>query len=87
MKHIDANLSKPPLKNCHDSVKYWPTSIKDTINWFNFLLIMEHTANIMKTKSGMITSLLKLFAMFELRLIEDKDKLDAISLRCINLKK
>ena len=30
--------------------------------------------------------LLKLFAMFELRLLSDKEKLDVIDIRCINCK-
>ena len=34
--------------NYHDSDDYCPTSIKDTIQWFPFLTIMEHTANIME---------------------------------------
>ena len=33
--------------NRHDSDDYWPTSIKDTIQWFTFPTIMEHTTNIM----------------------------------------
>ena len=48
---------------------------------------MEHTANILKTKKRIITSLLKVFAMFELRLIDDRDKLEAISIRGTNCKK
>ena len=66
------NLLKKEI-NCHDIGLYWPTSIKDTIQWFPFLDIMEHTANIMKTKNGLISSLLKVFAMFELRLLSDKE--------------
>ena len=70
--------------NRHDSNLYWSTSIKDTIQWFPFLAIMEHTANIINPNKGIIPSLLKAFAMFELRLIGDKEKLDAIDIRCIN---
>ena len=66
------NLLKKKI-NLHDSDLYWPTSIKDTIKWFPFLNIMEHTANIMNTKAGMTPSLLKAFEMFELRLIGDKE--------------
>ena len=69
-RSIDANLYKPfeiNKFNFHDSDEYWPTSIKDTIQWFTFLTIMEHTENIMGTNNGLISSLLKLFAMFELR--------------------
>ena len=48
---------------------------------------MEHTENIMETNNGLISSLLKLFAMFELRLNYTGDKLDSISISCINCKR
>ena len=47
---------------------------------------MEHTANIMKTNKGLISSLLKISSMFELRLLSDKEKMDIISKPCINCK-
>ena len=56
-QNIDANLYKPPEKkkfNFHDSDAYWPTSIKDTIKWFPFLTIMEHTANMMGKRANII---------------------------------
>ena len=59
--------------NRHDIDLYWPISIKDTLEWFPFLAIMEHTANIMKTDKGLISSLLKVFAMFGLRLISAEE--------------
>ena len=87
--NIYANLYKPSEKkkfNRHDSDLYWQKSVKDTINWFPFLTIMEHTANIMKTNKGLISSLLKVSDMFELHLLSYKEKLDVIALRCINCK-
>ena len=89
-KYIDANMSKPSDKkeiDRHDNNFYWPTSTKYTIQWFTFITIMEHTANILKPKQGLITSLLKVFSMFELSLIDDRNKVEAISIRCINCKK
>ena len=80
------NLTKKKKFNHHDSESYWPTSIKDTINWFTFITIMGHTENLMETNKGLILSLLKVFSMFELLLIGDKDKLDVIAIRCINVK-
>ena len=71
----------------HDSNLYWPTKIKDTIQWFTFLTIMEYTANILKPNKGLIPSFLKLFAMFELRLFYGRDKVEAIAIRRINCKK
>ena len=38
--------------NRFDSDKFWPTSIKDRIQWFLFLAIMEHTANITEKIMG-----------------------------------
>ena len=66
---------------------YWPNTIKDTIKWFPFISIMEHTANIIQPNTNIITSLLKVFEMFELRLIYDKDKLDSKDKMCANSKK
>ena len=61
--------------------------MRDIIHWFPFITIMEHTANILKPNKGLITSLLKVFAMFELRLIDDISKVEAIAIRFINCKK
>ena len=64
MKKIDAKVYKHSTKkeiDRHDSDLYWPTSIKDTIQWFPFLTIMEHTENILKPNKGLIPSLLKVF--------------------------
>ena len=74
-KYNDANVSKPSDKketDRHDRYLYWPTTIKYTIQWFPFLTIMEHTTNILNPNKGIIPSLLKLFAMFELRLFGNK---------------
>ena len=59
----------------HDSEFYCPTTIKDKIQLFPFLSIMEKTANILKPNKGIIPPLLKVFEMLELCLIYDKDKL------------
>ena len=61
--------------DCHDSDLYWTTKIKYTIQWFPFLTIMGHTANILNPNKGLILSLLKVFYMFELCLIGYRDKL------------
>ena len=73
--------------DCHDSKLYWPTTIEDTMQWFTFISITEHTANILNPKQGLITSLIRVFSMFELHLIDDEEKLEAIAIRCINCKK
>ena len=68
-------MYKPSAKKeigCNSRNLHCPTSIKDTIQFFPFLTIIEHTANIIKPNKGIITSLLKVFAMFQLRLFDDK---------------
>ena len=87
-RNIDANLYKPSEKKLHrvDIGDYWPTSIKETIKWFPFLNIMEHTENIME-KYGLMSSLLKVFDVFEIRLSYKKGILDVVYLKCINCKR
>ena len=48
---------------------------------------MEHTASLVKPKKDLITSLLKVFAMFGFRFIDDRDEVEAVDIRCINCKK
>ena len=45
---------------------------------------MEHTEIIPKPNKGLITSLLEVFAMFDFRLTDYRDKLEAIDISCIN---
>ena len=89
-RNIDAKLYKPSDKNkfnCHNSEDLWSTSIKYKIQWFPFLTIMEHTAKFIEKNNGLISSLLKEFYMFELRLNYGKEKLYFISIRFINCEK
>ena len=39
--------------------KHWPVSMKNKMQWFPFLTIMEHAANKMQEDKGLISSLLK----------------------------
>ena len=48
---------------------------------------MEHTANKTKENNGMISSLLKIFSMFEIRLSYGDKELDVLSIKCINCKR
>ena len=80
----------PPKKkkfNCVDNHKHWPASIKNKMQWFNFPTIMEHTANKTQENKGLISSLLKMFAMFKIRLSFGDEYLDALSIKCINFKR
>ena len=47
---------------------HWPASIKSTLQWFTFHAIMEYTGNLMKDDTHLISSLLRKFSMFEIRL-------------------
>ena len=48
---------------------------------------MEHTEKISEKNNGLISSSINIFATFELRLNYDREKLDAIYIRCINCKR
>ena len=68
---MKANIYKPSEKkkfNRVDSDKHQPKSIKNKIMSFPFLTIMEHTENKIKENNGLISSLLKMFAMVEIYL-------------------
>ena len=47
-------INSPKKMKIHrvDSGEHWPTSIKEIFQWFNFLTIMEHTANNTKKTMG-----------------------------------
>ena len=57
------------------------------MQWFPFLNIMEHTANKMQDDKGPISSLLKMFSMFEIRLSFGDKYLDTFSIKFINCKR
>ena len=48
---------------------------------------MEHTENKMQDYKGLISSLLKMFSMFEIRLSFGDEYLYDFSIRCINFKR
>ena len=51
MKKNYANVYKPSAKreiDRQDSDLYWSPLINDTIQWFTFITIMEHTENDLK---------------------------------------
>ena len=73
--------------NCFDCDEYLPTSIKETIKWFSFLTILEYTAKITEKNNVLISSYLKMFAVFEIRLSYGDEKLDVVSINCINCKR
>ena len=55
--NMKANMYKPSLKkkfNRVDNHKHWPESIKNKVQWFTFLTIMEHTANKIQEDKGLI---------------------------------
>ena len=87
---MKANMYKPSKKKIINRIadqKYWPASIKSTIQWFPFNDIMEHTGNIMQDDTNLISSLLKMFLMFEIRLSHGDKYLGTLCLKCINCKK
>ena len=68
---------------------YWPTSIKDVINWFPFLNIMEYTADKIYNDIILLPSLLKICPVFQMRFwydkeSDDKNDVKIVAIRCIN---
>ena len=53
-RNMKANMYKPSEKKIHrvDSDEHWPKPIKDTIQWFPFLTLMEHAANKIEKMMG-----------------------------------
>ena len=55
--NMKAKIYKPSEKNkfnCVDSDEHWPTSIKNKIQWFPFLNIMEYTEKKRKKRADII---------------------------------
>ena len=57
------------------------------MQYFTFLAIMEHTENKMQDDKGLISSLLKMFLMFEIRLSFGDEDLDTLYINFINCKR
>ena len=75
------------LNNRIDDFEHWPESIKSTPQWFPFLEMIEYTGNVMQDDTHLTSSLVKMFSLFEIRLICGDDNLDTLSLNFINFKK
>ena len=84
---------KLPSKNkeidCHDSLDYWTTSIKEGINWASFLDIVEYTAEGTEDEITLLLSLLKIISMIQISCWynkghDDQNKVEHIAIRCIN---
>ena len=60
----------------HGSMTYLPTSINQFIHWFSFLNIMEYTAKNKETGLTILTSLSKMFSMFQLHFWYNKESAD-----------
>ena len=57
------------------------------MQWFSFLTIMEYNTNKVQEDTGLISSLLKIFSMFEICLSFGDEDLDALSTKCISYKR
>ena len=70
-KNMEVNMYKPSEKKKINRIgdhEHWPASIKSTIQWFHFHTIIEHNGNIIQDDKHILSSLLKIFLMFEIRL-------------------
>ena len=52
------------LNKTHGSITYCPTSIKEVINWFSFMTIMEYNANKIDNEKIILPSLLSMCSIF-----------------------
>ena len=73
-------------------MNYWPTSIKEVINWFSFMNIMEYNADNIENEITLLPSLVKMFSMFQMRFWydnkhDDQNDMKIISIRCSNRRK
>ena len=65
-KNMKANMYKPSFKkkfNCVDNHKHRPASIKNEMQWFPFITIMERTENKIQEDKVLISSSLKMFSI------------------------
>ena len=86
------NLQLKNKVDRHDRKSYWSISIKETIQWFPFLSIMDHTSHILEPNISLIPLLLKVFEMFQLLIFYDKkygkeNIFEAIDIKFINCNK
>ena len=66
---------------------YSPKSIKEVFNWFPFLDIMEYTSYKIDNEIALLTSLLNMFLMYQMRFWYDKEQDDQnnvenLAIRC-----
>ena len=91
-KKIDANVNRPSDKkeiDHHGRKVYWPIITKETIQWFPFQSIVDHTEGIIETYISLIPSLLKGFAMYQMPLFyykhnKEDNVVEAIAIKCSN---
>ena len=63
-----------------DDFEHWPASIKSNPQWFHFHAIMEYTGNIIQDDTHLMSSILKMFSMYKIRLIYGDKYFDVFSL-------
>ena len=68
--YINEEIKIPSKKkkiDRHDSIDYWPTSINEGINWLSFLNTVEYNADRINNEITLLSSLLWMFSMFQIR--------------------
>ena len=91
-KYINKDINIPSKKKeiyRHIIIDYWSKIIKEGINWFYFLNIMEFTSYTIKNEIELLMSLLNMCSMFQMRCWYnkghfDKNRVKNISIRCSN---
>ena len=86
MININKEINLPSNKkeiDHHDKMTYWPTSIKEVINWFPFLDIMKYIADRIYNQITLLPSLLKMFTMLQMSFWYDKEPDDQNDMKVI----
>ena len=68
--NINQDVKIPSTKKKKDrnnKPEYWPTSIKEILNWLPFLYIMDFTADRIENYKQILPSFLKLFSIFNIK--------------------
>ena len=81
--------SKKKEIDCRDIIYYWPTIIKEVLDWLYILNVTDCTEDKIYSYITLLPSLLNTFSMFQIRcwynkVHDDQNKVKHISISCIN---
>ena len=69
-KNLNRDVKLPQTKeniDFNDKTEYWPTSIKEIMNWLIYSFIIEFTSDRIDNDKMFLPPLLKMFSMFKIK--------------------